>query len=466
MIPNSSIDRLAEDIRQRGPTSDPATGLEPYILFLGEGCAKAAGAPSRADLARQALRTFKYEEVDEFVPDEIIFDKFAQHTSDLTPEQLGRMLRSLHAQVPVPLFYQYVAQLIRERYFPLIMTMSFDTLLEQALASSGVRVTDYQVTTFGTRRISSAYPKRSNADQLTHIVKLHGDLAQDVFQITPQQIETTLNLSRQWIKSDLKGDLIMVEHILSDDPIDAWLGHSPSREIWWVSELPPADKTKVQSWSVEPIYEINGSMGAPQTFFEQLALRLLYSSKAEPSEAVDTEVESSSVSIEQTQSGTANTMPPVAEPIFNDILRNQSILFNLDQETVGGERPPQVQRQIEYQKLYISRLEDQVRSLPDVQSQVKDCVQRISEQIRNQGEKVLDAETVEHLALFIDSNYQTLQTELTKDTPNQILVSAALSATLTVADRLLTEHGTSIIDPDNIKRLAALAPTAAAKVVL
>jgi hypothetical protein len=59
-----------------------------------------------------------------------------------------------------------------------------------------------------------------------------------------------------------------------------------------------------------------------------------------------------------------------------------------------------------------------------------------------------------------------LEAEFHKAAPNQILVSALLGATLTVADRIMTEFGRQVVDPDDVKQLAALAPTAASKVVL
>jgi hypothetical protein len=449
MIPSPTIDDLASRIRERLSPDSPNQWLGPYILFLGEGCATAAGAPSREAIARQALAMFAPDQ-DKPSPDEpahSIFERFAKHTASLSPASMGRMLRSLHAQVAVPSFYQHLAQLIREGYFPLILTMNFDTLLEQALTNAGVRSTDYRITTFGASRISSSnepYSEKPNC--LTHIVKLHGDLAQDIAQVTPDQIEEALNASRRWIKSDLKGDIIVVDHVLSDDPIDRWLGHSPGRELWWVAQHPPTDPAKVQSWTEERVNEITGELGRPQVFFQQLGFRLSGMPDVATLETIG--------------------IPHIADSLRNEIVRNQSELFSLDQESASGERPQQVQRQIDYHKQEITKLEDKFRALPDVQPQVLEYVRRIADRLDNHGPRVLDSSTLASLSGFVNSNVKALELELGKETPNQILVSAVLGGTLTFADKLLTEYGPTLVDPADLKHLAALAPTAAFKVVL
>jgi hypothetical protein len=455
MIFSPPIDQLAEGIRERRADSQTAW-QEPYILFLGEGCGQAAGAPSRAAIARQALKTFGFEGNASDLGDADVFEKFTAHTSSLAPAQLGRMLRSLYAPVPVPSFYQYLAILIRERYFPMILTMNFDTLLEQALAASGVRESEYYVTTFPDRIV------RGSGEPLTHIVKLHGDLARDMAQVTPDQIDEALRSSRRWIKRDLQGDLIMLEHILTGDPIDRWLGHSPSRELWWVAENPPPDPSVVAAWSDRPVREITGTIGRPSGFFAQMALRLLGPAEYSSQQAVQFN------GIAQAPEKKPDPLEdPLVDALRNEIFRNQAVLFSLDQEGGAGERSPQVQAQIEYQKKNITRLEDRIRALPDVRPVLLECGQLIALRLREEGHRVVqDPDDAESMAVFAEAQLATLEIELAKEKPNQVLVSAAIGAVLTLADRLRTDYGDRLIESNVLRRLAMLAPTAASKVVL
>ena len=69
MMQVPEIDGLASRLRLRRAIgdaedagwSDHPGAPGPYILFLGAGCAAAAGAPSTAEIARRALDSFKLE---------------------------------------------------------------------------------------------------------------------------------------------------------------------------------------------------------------------------------------------------------------------------------------------------------------------------------------------------------------------------------------------------------------------
>jgi hypothetical protein len=471
VLPAPNLDDLAGRIRERlGPI--PSISRGPYILFLGEGCARAAGAPSREDLAREALKAFKYEpaEASKDKSGKELFEQFRAHTSSLSGSQFTRMLRSLYANVPVPSFYQDLALLIREQYFPLVVTMNFDTLLEQALAGVGVRSSQYRVTTFGRGRTSSQ-PDPSAAP-LTHLVKLHGDLAQDIAHLTPDEIENALSASKSWIKADLAGDIIMVAHEMSNDPVDRWLAHNQNRELWWVSQDPPADPSRVSSWTSQAVQEVTGDLGRPNVFFSQLAHRLLRAPEAIAMETPVAAGELESVSTARSIGLPADV--PLSETLQLEILRNQAVLYNLEQDRSAAQENPQLQAQILYQKRRMSRLEERFRSLPEVQRRVLDVVNRIASRIRTASvpprpagpsDEVTDY-TLEDLASYVDRQADAVAQELESSKPNQLLISASLSATLAVADRLHTEYGDVVVNTQDVKQLAALVPTAAGKVVL
>jgi hypothetical protein len=211
------------------------------------------------------------------------------------------------------------------------------------------------------------------------------------------------------------------------------------------------------------VREIVGELGRPQVFFPQLALRLLRSADAEtaPIPAPAPSLPESAPNLPETPRAV-----PLSNTLRNEILRNQSVLFSLEQDSAAGERPVQVQAQIEYQKRQISHLEDRIRTLPDVRPEIMQAVERIRDRIRDNGPTLLNPVDLGKMVGFVDLHLNSLKEELEKESPNQIMVSGYLGATLTLADRLLTEYGPSVIDPQDVKRLASLAPTAAAKVVL
>jgi hypothetical protein len=457
MVPAPAIDELAREIHLRRVPNGPLAGRGPYILFIGEGCARAAGAPSREDIARTALRTFGFEpSADPRIPSDMLWALFKKHTASLSSSQFGRMLRSLYGRVPVPEFYQDLAALIREQYFPLILTMNFDTLLEQALSQSGVRSSDYRVTTFGASRISSGSDNEQGRPPLTHIVKLHGDLAQNTVLVTPEQIDEALRRSMQWIKSDLAGDIIMVAHIVDPaDPIDRWLSHSHQRQLWWVDRGgPPPD---ISRWGSD-VHAIGDELGRPGVFLSQLALRLL---RAPDTNAPDAAAAPLTLEDMGTSPGDSTT-----GAVENEILRNQSVLYNLQQESTARERPPQLQAQIIYHKRVITKLEDRLRADTDTQGRIVHAFEAVIDAARRAAAMTDAPADMQGVVTHLERLRTDLVEAFARPEPNQFLVSAALGAALAIADRLLSEFGTELINPEDVKRLAGFMPTAAGNVVV
>lgn len=465
MLPAPSLDDLARRVRSR---CDNSGG--PYVLFLGAGCAAAAGAPSTEIIVRDLLRTFGYDTTpaspDE--PFEHVLSRFTEHTNRLSRSQLTRMLRSVYAKVPVPSFYQDLALMVRERFFPIIVTTNFDTLLELALESVGLRNSDYLLTALGPRSRSEIAPSRNlrpGSEPLTHVIKLHGDLGQDLGYLTPDEIEQALNSSRQWIKADLSGDLIMVGHTPGEGPIDGWLAHAPQRELWWIDvhEVPP----EVAAWSND-VHVLSGDLGRPQIFFQQLALRLLRAPEAtEPGAPADDIASEMEAGLESMPAAVAAVREPdsLVDTLQREILRSQSVLTSLSQEALPGTRSPETQAQIQYQKKRLSSLEDRLRLLPDVKLRLVELVDRILVSIREVDSSRIASGGLDGIAAYVEREIETLKRELGAETPNQSIVSASLGATLTVADRLYTAFGDAVIKVDDLRALAALVPTSSGRVV-
>jgi len=255
-----------------------------------------------------------------------------------------------------------------------------------------------------------------------------------------------------------------VAHQLSDDPIDRWLGHSPSRELWWIASEPPDDIHKVQSWTNE-LNRIVGPLGEPQRFFSQLSLRLLTPHELwEPSSASETPP---SFGVETLLKDTKELSGDVSaiQSLQTEIQKTQSVLYQLDRE-FGTTRTPQIQAQVDYQKLRVNRLEDQARVLEPAKQSILKLAGRIAEEIRlNAPSAIPDATAATGIINFAQSQFDTLQEEFQKGTPNQYIVSGSLGATLSVADRLLAEYGTKVVSAEVVKALAAYAPSGASKLV-
>ncbi|HXH94793.1 MAG TPA: SIR2 family protein [Thermoanaerobaculia bacterium] len=466
MIPNVGIDDLTSRIYERRPqeTDAPPSDTAPYVLFLGDGCSEAAGVPKLPQIAARAMQMFGLAKTATGSPHEELVGSFLDTITSMKKEQVARMMQMIFASIPVPSFYQQLAQLVRERFFPLIITTNYDTLLEQALDSVGFRAFDYRVTTFdGVTPISTS---TGGGSELVHIVKLHGDLARQVIHFTPEAVDSALRSSRQFVKSELRGDLIMVGFSFGDEAINSWLSHSPSREVWWVAPKPPDNPQVVSSWAQE-WHEISGTFGNPSIFFAQLSLRLLRLTQfrvrgQERSISQTPDDESFSAALPQ-----APAELGLADTLQGEIRRAQNVLYALEQSAPVGLRPSDVQAQIAYQKKQMSVLEEKMWSLEDVKPAVIEVVTEIRDDILKAD---LDQSNNFHigdsLRKYLFEQVDTVSHEMTKEKPDRFLVSASLSATLALADRVTTDYGSSIIRPNNLRRLAEFAPLAAGRVIV
>jgi hypothetical protein len=455
MRPSTEIDELAGRLRQRrqaGPNGGP-DGPRPasYVLFLGGGCSAAAGVPTTVQLARRALETFRLETAPAKLPDDELVQRFYKHLERMSPAQVARMLQSLFASVPIPPFYLDLARLIRRGWFPQILTTSYDNLLEKALDRVGVAASRLQIVSLGPQ--TPSLPSEEPEDALASIVKLHGDLAQSAVQLMPHDIARALSASRRFVSSELLGDLIVVGHTAGDDPVDQFFARSPQRELWWVSEQPQPDAT-LAAWASQ-VQVIGGELGRPERFFPQLALRL-----ADAAASLADEAELESAGLELAAASPSEPQSPELAALRGEILSNQRALYHLDKEFPSSSRPPQVQVQIEFQKQQLSQLEDRLLS-----SSAQPRLFELLDQVRAAvGAAELGPKESQDARAFLDQHIEALRRELAKPTPNSLVVSGALGATLALADRLSTTNAEAI-DRSTMSELASFAPSAAGKVV-
>jgi hypothetical protein len=391
-----------------------------------------------------------------------------------------RLFQAHYANTPVPLFYQDLALLIKNRYFNRILTTNFDTLLEQALSGAGlVPDVDFEVTNFGVASRQSESLQRAHTTEddpspdrprePVSIIKLHGDLAEGELVITPWQIEESLKSRRRDAKQELKGDLVMVGYQFESPLLNDWLRSYRKRELWWVSAEPQPGHDEIQSWG-EDISAINDEVGSPKEFFGQLSLRLrLLRRPAQSSHRAVAEADTA----DETAQAEAPSAPPstladdeevLSEDLRGQIRRFQASLYSLEQKASPDERPTSLQVQINYQKQQLMALEDRLRSLSTNAPRLLELLQTMTDNLQT----ALDDPEIEQRVSgatvnFLRQQFQAVQEQYVSKDPNQQIISAAVGAAAILAERLLVELGATVIKPEEVRDLASFVPTVAAR---
>ncbi len=493
MIPSSALDRLTENISQRQkefdrePTSPESA--EPYILFMGAGCSLAAGVPSIDEIAQKelsgsgrsgsgsSLSAPQYDPSDKARS----LKEFYKWLEQMSPGHVFRLFQAHYANTPVPLFYQDLALLIKNRYFNRILTTNFDTLLEQALSGAGLSPgVDFEVINFGlttrpneTRGADFTYPPGPTTGynyspdpprEPVSIIKLHGDLAEGRLLIAPPQIEQALKSRRSAAKQKLKGDMVIVGYKFETPLLDHWLSSYQKRELWWVSSQPER-QSEIQSWG-EDIAYIDGEVGKPEEFFSQLALRLLrlpvLQSRRQMAAPLPEGFEANAPPA--TEPLLPNDEEVLAEDLRGQIRRVQASLYSLEQKASPDERPVSLQAQIDYQKQQIVVLEDSLRSLSSSKPQLLQLLESFTENLQvvvkdPQMQPLITVATVN----FLRNQYDAVKEQYSTGAPNQQIISAAVGAAAILAERLYVELGEQVVKREDVSSLASFVPTTATR---
>lgn len=362
------------------------------------------------------------------------------------------IFQSFYDRVPVPLFYQDLARLLKAGYFSHILTTSIDTLLDQALSGTSLGPNSayqapYQIITFDPDTKYDTSPSLTLGDTVT-IIKLHGDLAQSAV-LMPEEIENALNLNRNFIRPQFKGNMVIVGYEFESKPVNDWLAKISEGELWWVAPNRPdqqqIDPIEQRVW----VHHINGPSAEPDAFFGdffgELALRLLrlpfQQSMAKPFEAY--------WSFEVLDSISALNEDQLEEQYLSDQIRRcQAELHSLARTVALGHKDPQIEAQIDYQRDQLIKLEDQLRNLSSSKRRIPQLVDQISSALERAE---IDPDTLS----FLQTQVNTLKYEYSKDEANQHIVSASIGAMVSLAERL----GTRAVDPQVVSTLASFAPS-------
>lgn len=498
MIPNDDLDTLTDAIRARHDGRPPilqgdSPGPETFILFLGSECARAARVPSIDSLADRASELILGGGEAGAQSSPPGGDSDAKDVIKSLYKMLDRMsrgmaytmLKSLYMNVPVPLFYQDLAQLVKAGYFNRILTTNFDTLLEQALDAAGMQAGfDYCVTSLGIKSDEDeqerSAARKGDAEQSeedgcesrepVNIIKLHGDMAQQQTNLRPDRIEKALRSQRRFVRNELKGDIIMVGYRFESQPVNEWLASTSTTrdQLWWVGAEPPGKG--IGSWAPQ-ISLVGGDVGRPETFFSQLVLRLLRQpvleslNKSFKDYATGSGLEiKEEAPVEAPAQGAQETYgeddPSIVE-LRDKIRRNQATLFGFELTAPTSERPLGVQAQINYQKRHIAKFEDKLRNHPACRRRIVELIDLITTHAEQASDEIRP-DTINYLHW----NAEGLRYEYEQGDPNQHVIAAAICATVLLADRLRVELGEEAMPSDLLRELASYVPSLTARGVI
>jgi hypothetical protein len=133
----------------------------------------------------------------------------------------------------------------------------------------------------------------------------------------------------------------------------------------------------------------------------------------------------------------------------SQLRRSQAILHSLEQSQVPGETNLQLQNQIAYQRSQVTELEDRLRELSSSREQVLQLLKQVREAVD-------EANPDPHTSGYLHTQVQSVEMEYQRQDPNQAIISAAISATVLIAERL----GGSVVDPSVVQQLSRYAPSA------
>jgi len=385
-----------------------------------------------------------------------ILQEFRDRFRELSGLERYSLLQTIYRRIPVPPFYLDLARLVKAGYVRHVLTTNTDSLFEQALESIGlVRDVGFEVILLGTVTSREALDKLDAPASTPLIFKLHGDITQGEFGVTPDEIDYAVNAAKRFIRNELQGDLTIVGYEGESQPVNDWLARSPG-DVWWVC-------TQLTDGVTLPT-NAKWLQLSPVDFFGALAARLLTlrAPVAAPSAARH---RARSAALESAvdgplESAVAFSAPP-PEPseyqlLHQEIERLRSEARSLEQPASDSGTALQRQEQAAQRRRRIRELEDQLRALPAARDQILQLLDRVQQSVAEAehpaDESVpLDPATREYFA----GQMQTLREQYKSGQPNPHVVSAALGAALVLAERL----GPSVIDPQDAQELAAFGPT-------
>gem|GEM_PF-5537236 len=457
MKPPDAIKRLTIEIDNRH-----RNGAEPFLLILGRGCAEAANIPSEAMMARHLIRTLALvdrkralrcvdeEQLEQVVAGEpgdedALSQAFYRLMDVLRRSDRDSALQDFYANVPVPTFYLDIATLIKTGYFKHVLTTSIDTLLEQALNAVNLsQGHHYDVIT----PHDDAHPKprqkaRATRDVLHVIFKLHGDLSDPGFNVSADEVDHLLGPDHAHFRNHRTEKVLIIGYEMESEPLNEWLVRS-NKDIWWISPEPPFGNAWFQHMNVEHI--VDGEAGRADQAFTQLALLLLR-------QPVLQSFASAKASAEPPSSRNAPTLElhedaAIEEDFVREQLRrNQMVLRYVEQSpSVASSFAPR-EAQIEYQRQQLMQIQSELFQLDQTRDRLRQLIDQAEQLIEQKG-------AAGETSAYLRQQFLTIRSQIERHEPNAHVLSAAISATVVLCERL----GSNLVSQELVHELASYVP--------
>lgn len=215
----------------------------PYTLILGAGASLSSGCSSNKKLIEEVVKRHirSIRNLNEYQ----IFEKFYNFIKTQPRDKQFSIYKEFVGAIKGSKGYNYLAELIKERYFDIILTTNFDLLLEEAIYKI-MKPTEFKI----------LIREEVNDDQIckalefpsprVKVVKLHGDLYARIFYNPPSGQGNFSPDLKKSLKKFLKNTII-VGHNLGDSDLIECL--RDSEEIWYINpEKPLCGKDKI--WGI------------------------------------------------------------------------------------------------------------------------------------------------------------------------------------------------------------------------
>lgn len=163
------------------------------------------------------------------------FDEFYERMDALGSEASQLYLGEIFGHAALLPAWRQLAQMLREGFFSMVLTVCYDSLLEQALAQQGlIPMRDYTVFTVGVSR-DEEIRRFLRTPSVLKIIKLHGDLGLGSVRLTPEE---TLRFP-QAVATELvdvtREMLVVVGYEERHRDVLEVMNRASDASVWWAS---------------------------------------------------------------------------------------------------------------------------------------------------------------------------------------------------------------------------------------